>query len=84
MGNSHFQRRSAVFECRHCGRLTRDVNGSNGCVRLCEDCEDGCQWENGGTDTDDTTKRDACFAKANECFQRAVNKGGTIEGYAAQ
>ena len=42
MSNSHFKRHSAVFNCRHCGRKTRDVNGNNGSVELCEDCNEGC------------------------------------------
>ncbi len=84
MNHSHFQRRSGVFNCRFCGRLTRDVNGSNGSTLLCEECEEGLQWENGGNDTDDEANKVTCFANANAAFQRAVNKGGVIEGFTKQ
>lgn len=83
MAHNRFKLGSAVFACRHCGRRTRDTNGDNGSVELCEDCNEGCMWDNGGNDTDDKAKRAECFAKADEHFQRAVNRGGTIKGYTA-
>lgn len=84
MSNSHFKQRSAVFSCRRCGRLTRDVNGSNGSVQMCEDCEQGSMWENGAYDTDEEAKQADCYKRADEYFQAAVNKGGTIEGFSAR
>jgi hypothetical protein len=78
--NSHFKARSGVFSCRHCGRNTRDTNGDNGGVQLCEDCYDGCSQENGYLNSDGAEKEQyECDMRA--CFQRAVNKGGTIKGY---
>jgi len=82
MSNSHFKKSSAVFECRHCGRRTRDTDGSNGSVQLCEDCNEGCMQENGMNDTDDEEVAAQYEKDMRECFQRAVNKGGVIEGYA--
>lgn len=35
--NSHFQRGSAVFTCRSCGRKARDT-GDNGQLTLCTEC----------------------------------------------
>lgn len=84
MNNSHFKQRSGVFSCRRCGRLTRDVNGCNGGVQMCEDCEQGSMWENAAYDTDDEAKQAECYKKADECFQSAANKGGALEGFASQ
>lgn len=81
MSNRYFKKDSGVFSCRRCSRRTRDTTGDNGSVELCEDCYDGCMYENGGNDASDEAERDECFARADACFQRAVNKGGTIEGY---
>jgi len=41
-------------------------------------------YENGGNDAADAVERDACYAKSNQHFQRAVNKGGKIDGYTPQ
>jgi len=80
MSNSHFKRHSALFNCRHCGRPTRDTNGDNGSVELCEDCHDGCMQENGFMNSEG--EEQAQYERdMRECFQRAVNKGGVIEGY---
>ena len=80
MSNRHFRRGSAAFKCRHCGRLTRDTNGDNGGVLLCEDCYEGCMQENGYLNSEGEEqaqyKRDM-----DACFQRAVDKGGVIDGY---
>jgi hypothetical protein len=84
MSNSHFKRGSGVFTCRHCKRRTRDTDGDNGSVELCADCHQGCMYENGGNDTSDEKERDDCFALADACFQRAVNKGGTINGFSKE
>jgi hypothetical protein len=81
--NSLFKRGSGVFKCRHCKRSTRDTTGDNGDVELCEDCYEGCMWENGGNDASDEAERATCFAKSDAHFQNAVNKGGTIKGYTA-
>lgn len=80
--NNRFQRGSAAFECRHCKRLTRDTNGDNGGVRLCEDCYDGCSQENGMNDSADPELKAQYERDMRACFQRAVNKGGKLEGYA--
>ena len=84
MGNRYFKKFSAAFECRYCGRLTRDVNGSNGSVQMCEDCEQGCMQENGFMDSSDPELKAQYERDMRECFQAAVNKGGTIEGYVRQ
>jgi hypothetical protein len=81
MMNRYFKKHSAVFDCLNCGRKTRDVNGSNGGVGLCEDCEAGSEQLNGvlngGTPEEVAQyKRDM-----HACFQRAVDKGGMIEDY---
>lgn len=81
MGNARFKRFSAVFDCRHCGRKTRDTNGSNGSLRLCEDCEDGCMQENGMNDTSNPEESAQYEKDMRAAFQRAVDKGGRIEGY---
>lgn len=83
MRNSRFKLGSAVFSCRHCGRRTRDTNGDNGSVELCEDCYEGCCYENGANDACDPDEAAGCRRIADAHFQRAVNKGGVIEGYKA-
>lgn len=83
MSNSHFKRKSAVFECRHCGRRTRDTNGDNGRTGLCEDCYEGSMSENGWCDTDDEAEKAQCDRDMREAYQRAVDKGGVIDGYTA-
>jgi len=35
----HFKKGSGCFKCRLCGKLTRDVNGYNGSIELCELCD---------------------------------------------
>lgn len=81
MSNSYFKKFSAVFACGHCGRRTRDTNGDNGRAGVCEDCHQGFMWNNGGMDASDDQERADCFAQADACFQRAVNRGGRIEGF---
>lgn len=80
--NNRFRRGSAAFECRHCGRLTRDTTGDNGSVTLCEDCYDGCSQQNGMNDSGDPALAAQYERDMRACFQRAVNRGGKIEGYA--
>lgn len=77
--NSHFKARSGVFRCRHCSRSTRDTNGDNGGVRLCEDCYEGSMQENGMLDGGELAAQYEADMRA--CYQRAVNKGGKIDGY---
>ncbi len=84
MNRNRFQKHSGLFTCRHCARQTRDVNGSNGGVRLCEDCEQGCMQENGMLDSSDPAVIAQYERDMRECFQRAVNKGGRIAGYTPQ
>lgn len=81
MSNSHFKKHSAVFECRHCQRRTRDTTGDNGDVQLCEDCYSGCEQENGFLNTSNPEERAQYERYMRECFQRAVNRGGVIAGY---
>lgn len=79
--NQRFKRGSAVFKCRNCQRSTRDTNGDNGGVLLCEDCYDGCGFENGYLDSCDPDEKAQYERDMNACFQSAVDKGGVIEGY---
>lgn len=81
MSNSHFKKRSAVFKCRNCTRRTRDTNGDNGSVELCEDCNEGCMQENGFLNTEHPEEKAQYEKDMRECFQRAVDKGGVIDGY---
>ena len=81
MNGRHFKRGSAAFACRNCGRGTRDVNGSNGNARLCEDCEAGSMQENGMLDSSDPELAAQYARDMRACFQRAVDKGGKIDGY---
>lgn len=75
----HFKYGSGVFECKHCGRRTRDTNGDNGNVAMCEDCYEGSMQENGMLDGDELAAQYERDMRA--CYQRAVNKGGVIAGY---
>lgn len=84
MGNRYFKKGSAAFNCRNCGRLTRDVDGSNGSVELCEDCNEGCMQENGMLDSSAPELIAQYEKDMRACFQRAVNKGGKIDGYTPQ
>lgn len=81
MKHNRFKKHSATFNCRICGRLTRDVNGSNGDLQLCEDCEEGSMQENGMLDTSDPELAAQYERDMRACFQRAVNRGGKIKGY---
>ena len=79
-----FKRGSAVFNCCNCGRATRDTNGENGKLELCEDCYEGTMQENGYSDTDHPAEKAEYKRGMDHYYQQAVNKGGTIEGYAKQ
>lgn len=79
-----FKKHSGVFRCRHCTRRTRDTNGDNGNVELCEDCYEGCMQENGYNNSSDPGLKADYEKGMRECFQRAVNNGGVIEGYTKQ
>lgn len=80
MTNRYFKKHSALFNCRYCHRLTRDTTGDNGSAELCEDCYDGCMQENGYMNSEG--EEQAQYERdMRACFQRAVNKGGVIEGY---
>lgn len=81
MGNRYFKPGSAAFNCRNCGRLTRDVEGSNGNAQLCVDCNEGFMQENGAADSSDSELIAQYEKGMHECFQKAVNKGGKIDGY---
>lgn len=52
MARSHFSLGQSTFNCRCCGRLTRDV-GDNGSLELCPHCFQMAGWDNqhndGGT-----------------------------------
>jgi len=39
MNHNRFQRGSGTFNCQQCGKKTRDVNGQNGQLGLCELCQ---------------------------------------------
>ena len=84
MANNRFKLGSAVFTCRHCLRKTRDTNGDNGKVEMCEDCHQGCMYENGANDTGDSSQAHGLRLIADAHFRRSVGKGGVIEGYSAQ
>jgi hypothetical protein len=81
--SNRFKKHSGVFNCRICGRSTRDTNGENGDLRLCEDCFEGSMYENGWDDNEgyDDLYSEQCRVKMEECYQNAVNKGGKIKGY---
>ena len=79
--NQYFKKGSAVFNCDHCNRLTRDTMGDNGRLGLCEDCYSGLESENGAMDSKDSAEQKDYQDGANEAFQLAVNKGGVIEGF---
>jgi hypothetical protein len=81
MLNRHFRRGQSTFLCRHCGRRSRDVDGGNGGVELCPECDQGCMSENGASDTSDPVERERYERDAREWFQRAVDKGGRIPGF---
>lgn len=83
LANSRFKRGSAVFKCINCTRLTRDTNGDNGKAELCEDCYDGSMQENGFMNSEGDEKAQYEL-DMRACYQRAVNKGGVIDGYVAQ
>lgn len=84
LSRRHFKKGSGVFACHHCRRRTRDTTGDNGDVRLCEDCYDGCMYDNGANDSSDADETANLRRIAAAHFQRAVNKGGVIEGYTPQ
>jgi hypothetical protein len=80
--NSRFKAGSALFECIHCGRRTRDTNGDNGKAEMCEDCYEGSMQENGALDGGAEAAQYEADMRA--CYQRAVDKGGVIAGYEAR
>lgn len=51
--HSKFKRGSGVFACTVCGKQTRDVNGQNGQLRMCELCQ--AKEECGNSISDNTS-----------------------------
>lgn len=74
--NSQFQKGQSVFECRVCGRKTRQTgNGDNEHVGLCEDCYEMAGLHNRVQDGGVLTE-----AEKQECLKRCsfvASKGGT-------
>lgn len=74
--NSHFQRGSAVYECRCCTRRTRSTgNGDNEHVLLCAECYDLASEENSLSDTGDFY---ASPARILEMIDTVAAKGGKV------
>lgn len=48
--HNRFRKGQSTFTCRSCGKRTRDVNGSNGSVELCELCDEQAMAENSLSD----------------------------------
>jgi hypothetical protein len=57
LNRKRFQRGSGCFTCRACKKLTRDVNGINGQLGLCELCQ--TKAECGNTLSDNGYEGDA-------------------------
>ena len=78
-------RGQSVFACGICGRKTRNV-GDNGAAGLCPECDESSMIENGISDGlyADGKELDDAESMLQALNQRAVNKGGVIEGYAAK
>ena len=81
MKNNRMRLGSGIFNCRICGRKTRDTNGENGDLELCEECFYGSMYENGWNDNEglDDVYAEECRVKMEEYYQRAVNLGGNIK-----
>ena len=73
----------SVYACRICNRNTRDT-GDNGSVELCPECNEAAMCENSLSDDYEgmtVTEREKLTARINSYKQKAVNKGGTIQGF---
>ncbi|ASW04260.1 MULTISPECIES: hypothetical protein [Burkholderiaceae] len=75
MAERHFRKNSTTFNCRSCGRLTRDIAGTN--QQLCPQCDAWTMIENSILDEDlagpDLAEAEARIAKLKA---EAVAKGG--------
>jgi hypothetical protein len=75
-------RGQSTFQCEHCKRTTREVDG-NASVGLCPQCSEALALENGLNDYADSIapdERTATLAKIDHLFREAVKRGGSIDG----
>ena len=56
---SHFQKGTALYVCRDCGKRTRDVGDDSAGVGLCARCYDICLRENEAADSETKGETDA-------------------------
>ncbi|WP_155646843.1 hypothetical protein [Burkholderia territorii] len=78
MAERHFRKNSTTFNCRSCGRLTRDTTGTS--QQLCLQCDRWTMIENSILDEDLTgdelTEAEARIANLKA---EAVAKGGRFD-----
>ncbi|HDR9174471.1 TPA: hypothetical protein QDB23_001684 [Burkholderia vietnamiensis] len=78
MAERHFRKNSTTFNCRSCGRLTRDTTGTN--QQLCPQCDTWTMIENSILDEDlagdELTQAEARIANLKA---EAVAKGGRFD-----
>lgn len=78
MAERHFRKHSTTFNCRSCGRLTRDTTGTN--QQLCPQCDTWTMIENSILDEDlagdELTEAEARIANLKA---EAVAKGGRFD-----
>jgi hypothetical protein len=78
---ARFQRGSALFNCRSCGRATRETGGDHGSIELCAECFDWSSAENtlndGGYETDEERAYLVGFIAQKR--REAVAKGGRLD-----
>ena len=78
MAERHFRKNSTTFNCRSCGRLTRDTTGTN--QQLCPQCDAWTMIENTILDEDlDSAELAEAEARIAKLKAEAVAKGGRFE-----
>ena len=56
---SHFQKGTALYVCRDCGKRARDVGDGSAGVQLCAACYAQCVAENAAADSETKGETDA-------------------------
>lgn len=75
--NSQFKKGSAVYECRVCGKFTRDTGGDNGDAQLCALCYDLAGEENSLSDTGEFYGSTAEVTRLMVALNQQCKKGET-------
>jgi hypothetical protein len=78
-GHSHFQRGSGCFDCRSCGRRTRDTGVQSIGAKVCTDCYELAGMDNACNDNGTSPADEGYTAEIAARLANIAKRGGDVE-----